>query len=420
MASRLRLARLGAAVLGASVALMVGALPASADSPNLSITGTVNGGVRGDDVVMDFADHGPVRPHQVQVWLENLRLSDGTVVRTYCAELTVELDSAVGMIEVPWNKYPDPNSPFNKNNTAINWVLHHSYPFVGDLGALGKAAGATTPLTVQQALAGTQAAIWHYSDDATLDKSQVNDAAANANITALYDYLTGSSNTGLSQPSTQPASPSVTVSPKSAKGTAPGEIGPFTVSSNLGTPLTVDTSGLPAGAKLTDGKGNAIDLAKVADGTKFYFDIPSKSKAGDAWVKVEGDLQVGRLFIGNDENKNELNLPFGKEHGNAHSNCAKPTQSLIVAQSTPAADTANVSWTPATTTSTTTQPTSTTQPTTSAPVVAPTTTTPPQVKNTGNELPNTGVDIIAPVALGIVLIGAGGAFLIFQRRRKRV
>jgi hypothetical protein len=41
------------------------------------------------------------------------------------------------------------------------------------------------------------------------------------------------------------------------------------------------------------------------------------------------------------------------------------------------------------------------------------------VANTGSSLPFTGVNVLAPVGLAVVLIAAGGTFLLLQRRRKR-
>jgi len=50
---------------------------------------------------------------------------------------------------------------------------------------------------------------------------------------------------------------------------------------------------------------------------------------------------------------------------------------------------------------------------------APTTTPAVTTNGTGGTLPNTGVSVQAPAVLSIVLIGAGSAFLLVQRRRKR-
>ena len=52
----------------------------------------------------------------------------------------------------------------NKDAGKIRWILQNSYPQVNDLAALAAKAGVQGGLTEQDAAAGTQVAIWRYSD----------------------------------------------------------------------------------------------------------------------------------------------------------------------------------------------------------------------------------------------------------------
>ncbi|MGC5413380.1 thioester domain-containing protein, partial [Streptomyces sp. DT225] len=63
-------------------------------------------------------------------------------------------------LETPWDQT---SLGGNKDAGKILWVLQHSFPQVNDLSALAKAAGTGT-LTEKTAAAGTQVAIWRFSD----------------------------------------------------------------------------------------------------------------------------------------------------------------------------------------------------------------------------------------------------------------
>jgi TQXA domain-containing protein len=420
MASRLNLARLGAAVLGAATALVLSAaLPANADSaPSPSSTATVNGDdIAGTPLNLDYTDgHGKNGTHQVTPVLIGLKLADGTVVHTYCIELNVELNPKVPMKEAGWDAYPDANSLFNKNNTEINWILHHSFPQVSDLSALSRTAGLGDTISKADAIAGTQAAIWHYSDGANLA------GGADADITGLFKYLTGSANAGQAQPtgSNGTADPKLSIDPTTEMAGAAGDkIGPFTVSTNM-TGLEL-ASQVPSGVTLVDGDGNTLDPAKITNGTKVYFKVPAGAASGAGSFTLSSPDTIGELFVGTSTGQSNGGL---QTHG-ARSNCAPQilTQSLIIAQTSVSA-TAKANWAAGVVTSSTTPSTGATTPVTSTTsstpaVVAPTSTT-PAVTNTANSssLPFTGVSLFAPIALAIVLIGGGGTFLLLQRRKK--
>jgi TQXA domain-containing protein len=418
MANRLTVARVGAAVLAASAALLLtSALPAAA----------ANGPSADPSVTASPDPHGDQFPGHV--WLKGrgkeptvliaLKAKDGGPdILTYCVEINIsEGGTHATMVQVPWTDYPDQNAAFNKNKDKINWVLNNSFPML-DVAALSTAAKTPGTLSPQEAVEGTQAAIWNLSDGTKLDGQ---DPHNDANVTALYSYLLGTA-TALPQPTD---APTLKIdSPSSTKGETGSRIGPFTVDTNL--QLLALTSQLPAGVTIeaADAQGKAVDLNKIVNGTRIWFNTPAGISPGDGTFTVSGDQQIGQLFVGKDV-ADKATLP-----GGIRKNCKGATmQSLIVAKSTALSKSASASWTVPIVVSTTTTPpsvsttptgTASTTPTTSAVAVAPTTTTaPPAVADTGSSLPFTGVNVLAPVGLAVVLIAAGGTFLLLQRRRKR-
>lgn len=381
MASRLRAARLGAVLLTATAISLVSALPAMAQT-KAKVDRTAN-----EDAMHVRLDNG----QSIPTLLIGLRLPDGTALKTYCVELTVGVREGAQMIEAPWNKYPgadskghDNQSDFKSSPDKVNWILHHSYPTV-DVAELGKAVGAD--LDKKEAIAGTQAAIWHFSNKVGLAESNTPD------VKALYKYLTGEKNVGMKE---QPK-PSLELSPEQLAGVAGSKIGPFVVKSTADKiKLTAEA---PAGVKVVDKAGKA--LTEVGNGQEIFVDVPAEAAAGKAGFKLEATTKIdkGRLFVAND---------------------GRPSQTLILAQATNAklVAQAKAEWKAGT--PTTKPTTSTPAPTTTSPTEVPATTTSPvpPVKNTGG-LANTGASVITLSLVGVVLLGGGVAAVLLQRRRKR-
>jgi TQXA domain-containing protein len=420
MSNRLTLARVGAAaVVVASATIVLSALPAAAangpvgNGPAANASTTASPDPHGDKYGGTVYLRG--RGSEPTALIALKPRAGGPDILTYCVEINVrEGGSSSKMVQVPWTDYPDQNAAFNKNRDKINWVLHNSFP-TADLTALSTAAKTPTTLSPEEAVEGTQAAIWNLSDGTRLNTSH-----NNANVDALYAYLLANA-TALPQP---PASPTLQIdSPSSTSGDTGTAIGPFVVDTNL--ELVALTAQVPPGVTVTaqDAQGNPVDLTKIVNGTKVYFHPSAGLSPGNGTFTISGDLQLGQLYVGKDV-ADKAALP-----GGVRKNCKGATmQSLIVAQSTSLSRSANASWTApvqssAPPTTTTTAPPSSTSSTpsstTSAVVVPPTTTAPPAVANTSSSLPFTGVNVLGPVILAIVLIGAGGAFLLLQRRRKR-
>jgi TQXA domain-containing protein/LPXTG-motif cell wall-anchored protein len=397
MASRFTPARIGAAVLGASVALMATALPAAAEVH-----------ARPDSHGDVDAYYVSVNGHKEPTGLIGLKIDDtDALVKTYCVELPTPVAGDAEMAEVPWDHYPNPDAPFNKNSGKINWILANSYPSVALDALSAKISG--HKLDEKEAISATQAAIWHFSDGVNLDEDKSvpdADGTTQGDVTALYKYLTSSA-TDLNQPA-----PSLDLAPAEKAGQAGDLIGPFTVTTTADS-VTLDAT-LPTGVTLTDKNGTELPKpqggkyqAKAESTEKqadFYVKVPAGAAAGQATftIKADAELDKGRLFTRFDTKDN------------------KKSQSLIVASPVKVnlEKAAKATWTAQVVTTTTVAPTTVSA--TSSAVAAPTTSsTPAAAVASTNNLAYTGASIFWPVLIGVVLVAAGGTALVLQRRKKR-
>ncbi|MBB4912549.1 thioester domain-containing protein [Actinophytocola algeriensis] len=386
--------RIGAAVIGAAALLVATAAPATADA----VTGKADSDL---NVIGYQVNVGDDWLATIPTNLLGFTLSDGTQLGMYCVEVHTDIDEEHDMVERPWADYPSEDSPFNENRAKINWVLHHGYPAKSIEALTAQFPDAHDGIDTLEAIAATQAAVWHYSDGTDLNRDDPlsgdgSDEQDAEDALALYDYLTGAENTGIGE---QPT-PTLSVSPAELSGASGERIGPFTVTTS-GT-IEELSANLPDGVKLTDVDGTELTTATIADGTELYLDVPAGAADGDGSfeLKASAAVDTGRLFVGQNYD----------EH---------PTQSLIVAKSEKTTLTAGAGaeWTAAPTT----PPTSTTTTTTTTTTVPPTTTTTdtpaPQPKN--DDLAETGASVFAPILIGLVLVGAGIGAMFVVRRRKR-
>ncbi|MEO6083725.1 MAG: thioester domain-containing protein [Umezawaea sp.] len=334
-----------------------------------------------------------------------------TKVQAYCVELPTRLEHGQGLKEVAWDQHPNPKTKFKENADKISWILQHTYPLI-KAEALGKEVGKN--VSEEEAIGATQAAIWHFSDGANLDKGRVKDA----DVVAVYDYLTGSENVGIKE---QPT-PTLAIAPADKTGVTGDLIGPFTVTTTAGE--AVLKADLPADVTLTDENGNP--LANPEEGTfavqdagvktkQFFVKVPTDAPDGKATfsVEVNAELTQGRLFVSSNDRKQTQSLIVAfpakvdlKANGTA-------AWAKGEAPSTPPSTTTEE--TPPSTTSETAPPTSETVPTT--------TTQPVPAGGSSGEtggLASTGASILVPLIIGIVLVGGGAGALLVMRRRKSV
>ncbi|TDD70232.1 TQXA domain-containing protein [Jiangella aurantiaca] len=283
----------GLLVLGPATAFALAGVPVS---PRAELNQAND--VDGLDVMLE-RDVPPSGTETRLVGLED----DGAALWAYCVQFFEPLNyDEPQMVEVPWNEYPDPDSPFHENRDEIHWILQNSYPVL-DLNEVETAAGGefNDGLSVEEAIGGTQAAIWLLSDELPLNVAYMEAGSeSEQDAAALYTYLTGEANVGIGD---QPE-PELSLTPASLSGEAGTVIGPFEVST---TADVVDvTADLPEGVELVDSEGTTLP-AQITDGSTFSVDVPADAAAGGGSFELtaEASLSAGRLFIAADYDKHK-------------------------------------------------------------------------------------------------------------------
>lgn len=381
MASRLQFRHVGVGVAGVAAVLLAAAGPAAAGP----VKGTIDGGGGTDGLVVDVGDGFLA---EMPTSLIAFRLADGTTLDVYCVEIETEIDPNHALVEKDWDRYPNASSPFNRNRAKINWILHNAFP-VKDTDALEDALDQDLDdgLSTEEAIAATQAAIWHFSDETDLNRDDPlptdDSAGSESDVLALYDFLIGDANEGIEAEPTA----SLQIDPAKLSGKPGEKIGPFTVRTS-GAVNRLDAA-LPDGVKLVDENGTEVKAADVKDNTTLFVDVPAGAPEGEATIELGATAEVnsGRLFVGED---------YSATH---------KTQSVIVAQ-TKGADlvaSASAAWSD-----------------TEVEQVANENNDDSEVDNAAadeDSLAETGASILMPVLLGLGLVAAGFALLLFLRNR---
>ncbi|WP_044472614.1 TQXA domain-containing protein, partial [Streptomyces turgidiscabies] len=175
----------------------------------------------------------------------------------------------------------------------IRWILQNSYPQVNDLAALAARAGAAG-LSEQDAAAGTQVAIWRYSDGADVD-------AVDPEAEKLADYLERSAQ-NLAEPDA-----SLTLDPPAVSG-HPGErLGPVTVHTDADSVTVIPPAdAATSGVRVVDQDGRAV--TSVVDGGKVFFEVPGKALDGSAALSVQAStsVPVGRAFTSDSRSQTQI------------------------------------------------------------------------------------------------------------------
>jgi TQXA domain-containing protein len=278
--------------------------------------------------------------------LITLRTADADELLTYCIDLNTHTNTGVTYEEGSWTQA---NVPDVDKVTAI---LQASYP-VRSLVQLRVSSGIAT-LTVQEAIAGTQATIWHFTDLVNLDRTIAAQNAA-SNIGGLYDYLLGVAANPVAEPV-----PALSITPSNSSGTVATMVGPFTLQVTPANATVVVTN--DAGVGFTDAAGNPV--VPGANGDQFWI-TPTTEGSFTINATTEVAVPTGRVFL----------HTTTAADPDAH-------QKLVLAKSDAVTTTATVSFesTPVPTTTTEAPTTTTEAPTTTteAPtttIEAPTTTT---------------------------------------------
>ncbi|ARP70271.1 TQXA domain-containing protein [Streptomyces pluripotens] len=262
------------------------ALAAGTPQTQGGATATINGLKTYGDAVI-HADGGD---QHVAAGLFEMSVDGGGTLQTYCVDLHNPTQRDTRYQETPWS---GTSLGTNKDAGKIRWILQNSYPQVNDLAALARRAG-TGALTEQDAAAGTQVAIWRYSDGAKVD-------AVDPRAEKLADYLEKSArNTGEPQAS-------LTLDPPAVSGRPGDLLGPVTVHTNAGVvTVTPPTDAVGSGLRIIDKTGKVITSAK--DGSRLYVDIPEDAPNGTAQLTVQASttVPVGRAFASESRSQTQI------------------------------------------------------------------------------------------------------------------
>ncbi|MFI9624780.1 Cys-Gln thioester bond-forming surface protein [Streptomyces sp. NPDC052042] len=225
--------------------------------------------------------HADGRNQQLPAGVFELTVDGGGKLKTYCIDIHNPTQDQAKYLETPWDQS---SLGGNKNAGKIRWILEHSYPQVDDLAALAKAAG-TGPLTEKTAAAGTQVAIWRYSDNVDVEAT---DSAAEK----LADWL--------EENAVNQAEPkaSLALDPAAISGKSGERLGPVTVHTNAGQVSVTPPADAASGVKVTDKSGKPLTAA--VNGSELYFDVPAGAADGSASLTVQAttSVPVGRVFAG--------------------------------------------------------------------------------------------------------------------------
>ena len=186
-----------------------------------------------------------------------------------------------------------------ENLGKIRWILIHSFPSVS-ADSLLSAAGATVPAGAKSihhkdvhaadiAYAGTQAAIWNFSDNLPLkpfddvnDKSKVEKQDVYAAIQQVFDFLVKNAKVEAE------VKPFLRIDPATASGEVGTKVGPFTVASSGG-----DIKLSATGGNLVDKDGKPVTALKTGGQVWVTGDTAGKVTIN---ATGSGTVSIGRVF----------------------------------------------------------------------------------------------------------------------------
>ncbi|WP_373009910.1 Cys-Gln thioester bond-forming surface protein [Streptomyces sp. Amel2xC10] len=228
---------------------------------------------------------------EISAGLFEMSVEGGGTLHTYCVDLYSPTQKDARYEETPWS---GTSLGANKDAGRIGWILQNSYPQVNDLASLARKAGVTGPFTEQDAAAGTQVAIWRYSDDADVN-------AVDPQAEQLADYLQKAAK------STPEPAASLSLDPAAVSG-RPGEpLGPVTVRTGASAvTVTPPMDAATSGVRIVDENGVPVTTAK--NGGRLYFDVPEDAEAGTAELTVRGSttVPVGRAFTADSRSQTQI------------------------------------------------------------------------------------------------------------------
>jgi len=284
------LSRIATVMLASSMVVgggLAAAGAAAAASPSATgATGVLVPGVRYSETIK-------IGDKTVQGGIIQLKTDGDKLLDTYCIDLFNGTKPSAVYQETGWESSSLAGKP--EQAGKILWILQHSFPKVSaeQLAKDTKIEG----LSKEDAAAGTQAAIWHFSDGA-------NAVPEDAEARQLTDYLIGHA-IKLEEPK-----PTLTLNPAAVSGKSGALLGPITVTTNgSSVALALDETGTKAGLAITDKTGKAVKSAKSGD--QIYAKAPAGANPGSATIKAttSAEVSIGRAFTGvNSEGKHSQTL----------------------------------------------------------------------------------------------------------------
>lgn len=227
---------------------------------------------------------------QIPAGLFEMTVDGGGTLKTYCIDVHRPTQEQAKYLETSWD---ETSLGANRDAGKIRWILDHSYPQVDDLSALAERAGVDS-LTEQTAAAGTQVAIWRYSDHVKVD-------ALDPKAEKLADFLEKNAR-GAAEPRA-----SLTLEPNAVSGKAGEKLGPVTVRTDAGHVTVVPPADAAAsGVKVVGKDGKPVTAA--TNGSELYFDVPTDAADGSSSLTVQAttSVPVGRAFAGVTQSQTQI------------------------------------------------------------------------------------------------------------------
>jgi len=279
-------------VSGLAVAALTAATgPAAADDAAGRAQGGATATIGGLKTYGDAVVHTEAGDLELSAGLFEMSVEGGGTLHTYCVDIHNPTQRDAKYRETPWS---GTSLGANKDAGRIRWILQNSYPQVNDLAALARKAGVRGGLTEQDAAAGTQVAIWRYSDGVDVE-------AVDPQAEKLADYLQDSA-----RPAAEPQA-SLTLDPPALSGHPGGKLGPVTVRTNADSvTVTPPAAAVTSGVRVVGKDGKEVTTAR--NGTQLFLDVPAEAPDGSAELTVQASttVPVGRAFASDSRSQTQI------------------------------------------------------------------------------------------------------------------
>ncbi|AXR74218.1 TQXA domain-containing protein [Auritidibacter sp. NML130574] len=242
---------------------------------------------------------------------------NGETIPAYCLEISqATLIDSIGTVD-RWDDFaktsPGPEQTRDASTSLrVGWIVQNSYPAL-ELEELAAKVPGVSQLTSDEAIAATQAAIWHYTDEITLEDKTVSASNRSADlgensvdhVRAVYDYLIEEAS-GLdlqAHQSTAAAPGSLQVDaeefliPADRDPSNPTLLGPVTIDAASGHLALSAESDSGLEYTYTDEDGEPVDLQRVAHGDEIYLAHTADSPDEDTvtWTLEQSHVSQHRF-----------------------------------------------------------------------------------------------------------------------------